>query len=283
MTTFSAVSSFPELFTPRPRDSHKGTFGTLGIIGGTMGMSGAVVLAATAAIYTGCGKVWAGFNQATLPMPIIPNRPEIMLACASQLLLRDDITTWVAGCGLGLSESSAEMLKCVMARAHNTPLLLDADAITLLAQHKDLSRLAKAHPHLILTPHPTEASRLLRNDTSTVQADREAAVRQIAQTYQATVVLKGQHSLVCAHPNTETIYINHSGNPGLSTAGSGDVLSGIIGALLAQGISTWQAVCGGVWLHGAAADYLAQRQGEKGMLAGELPEAARYVRNMTQT
>lgn len=279
MTSFSAIATFPELFTPRPRDSYKGTFGTLGIIGGSSGMSGAVILAATAAIYSGCGKVWAGFNQTALPMPIIPNRPEIMLACANELLHRDDISAWVAGCGLGLSTIAAEILKHTIAHAHHTPLLLDADAITLLAHHEELSHLAKVHPHLILTPHPTEAARLLHSDTATVQANRDKAVRQLAQNYHATVVLKGQYSLVCAHPDTDTIYRNESGNPGLSTAGSGDVLSGIIGSLLAQGISTWQAVCGGVWLHGAAADYLASQHGEKGMLAGELPEAARYIRN----
>ena len=101
----SAKQQFPALFQTRPIDSHKGTFGTLGLIGGTTGMSGALVLAATAAIYSGCGKVWAGFQQPSLPMPLIPDRPEIMLSTAIQLQQRDDINAWVCGCGLGLQKT----------------------------------------------------------------------------------------------------------------------------------------------------------------------------------
>lgn len=275
------LSLFPTLFTPRPLDSHKGTFGTLGIIGGAEGMSGAVVLAATAAIYMGSGKVWAGFNQSHLPMPIIAQRPEVMLACANDLLNHKDITAWVVGCGLGLSNQSAALLKQAIEKSINThtPLLLDADALTLLSQYSSLEKIAQVHPQLILTPHPTEAARLLHSDTQAIQTNRMTAVKIIAEKYQATVVLKGHQSLV-ATPTKETVYTNTSGNPGLATAGSGDVLSGIIGSLLAQNIDNWQATCGGVWLHGAAAEHLAKEMdGEMGMLAGELPEAARLVRN----
>lgn len=279
------LSLFPTLFTPRPLDSHKGTFGTLGIIGGAEGMSGAVVLAATAAIYMGSGKVWAGFNQSHLPMPIIAQRPEVMLACANDLLNHKDITAWVVGCGLGLSNQSAALLKQAIEKSINThtPLLLDADALTLLSQYSSLEKIAQVHPQLILTPHPTEAARLLHSDTQAIQTNRMTAVKIIAEKYRATVVLKGHQSLV-ASATSPDIYTNTSGNPGLATAGSGDVLSGIIGSLLAQGIDSWQATCGGVWLHGAAADYLAQKMGgEMGMLAGELPEAARLVRNHLTT
>lgn len=270
---------FPSLFTPRPLDSHKGTFGTLGIIGGASGMSGAIVLASTAAIYNGCGKVWAGFNQPILPMPIIPAHPEIMLAIADDLLKRHDITTWLIGCGLGLGETSLALLKAVLQKALNQSLLLDADALTLLSQYTDLQALTQTHGNLILTPHPTEAARLLGNTTADIQANRIESVKAIAEKYQATVVLKGHHSLVYSTQNN-MLYTNTSGNPGLATAGSGDVLSGIIGSLLAQDIDTWQAVTGGVWLHGAAADYLAsQIGGEVGIVASELPKAARYVRN----
>lgn len=277
----NAPFMFPSVFMPRPLDSHKGTFGTLAVIGGSTGMSGAIVLASTAAMYTGCGKVWAGFHQDTLPMPIIPQHPEIMLACANDLLMRDDISSWVAGCGLGLDDNAAIVLEKVLQKAQNTPLLLDADALTLLAKHPHLSALARQHSHLILTPHPTEAARLLNLSTTDIQADLHTAIKAIAQKYQATVVLKGHHSLVYAADNN-TLYTNLSGNPGLATAGSGDVLSGVIGALCAQGIDNWQATCAGVWLHGAAADHLVKQiGGEIGLLSSELPYAVRHIRNHT--
>lgn len=267
---------FSFLFQPRHPESHKGTYGTLAIVGGSIGMSGAVILAATAALYNGCGKVWAGFNQPALPLPVIPERPEIMLATAKKLCGRNDINTWVVGCGLGLDETSAELVKYFLAETA-VPLLLDADALTLLSRHPDW----KKHPNrtdLILTPHPAEAARLLGCTTAEIQADRYTAVLDIARKYDACVVLKGCNSLV--YRDGEEIYTNTSGNPGLATAGSGDVLSGIIGSLCAQGFNAYQAACAGVWLHGAAADILRDSEiGEIGMLAGEIPAAARWLRN----
>ncbi len=274
----SAVQDFPALFAPRTADSHKGSYGTLAVIGGCSGMSGAIVLAASTALYNGCGKVWAGFRQPSLPMPLIPERPEIMLATADVLLKRSDITAWVCGCGFGVGDGAAETLAAQLQSANGQPLLLDADALNLLAQHPHLSAAAQAHKQLVLTPHPAEAARLLSCRTADIQADRAAAVHQLAEQYQAIVVLKGHHTLVAAPQ--QAIYTNLSGNPGLATAGSGDVLSGLIGSLLAQGIPAWQAVCGGVWLHGAAADVLRDAQvGEIGLLAGEIAAAARWLRN----
>lgn len=274
---------FPHLFRARDPESHKGSFGTLGIIGGCAGMSGAVVLAAAAAIYSGCGKVWAGFNQPALPMPLIPERPEIMLATATELQKHPDIGAWVAGCGLGLHDPSAELLYRQLALSSEQPLLLDADALTLVSQHPDLAAACKLHPKLVLTPHPAEAARLLGCTTAEIQSDRPTAVRYLSETFGgATVVLKGHRSLVASPSGT--LYTNDSGNPGLATAGSGDVLSGILGALLAQGIPTEEAVCGGVWLHGAAADVLRDSQtGETGMLSGEIAPAARWLRNRLTT
>ncbi|NOL48729.1 NAD(P)H-hydrate dehydratase [Pelistega europaea] len=273
---------FPDVFKARPVDSHKGTFGSLGVIGGASGMSGAAVLAGTAAAYMGAGKVWVGFNQDSLPMPIIPGQPEILLATAKELMQRKDIDAWVIGCGFGLSDSSAELLRRILLlgieRAeHNVPMLLDADALTLLSLHEDLAALARQCPSIIITPHAAEAARLLHVSTELVAADRKTAVSALSDQYGGIAVLKGYQTLVA---DGAAVYQNNSGNPGLSTGGSGDVLSGIIGALLAQGISAWQATRAGVWLHGAAADYLRDLHGgEIGMLAGELPVAARAVRN----
>ena len=275
----AAAGQFPHIFTPRAERSHKGTHGTLAVIGGAKGMSGAAVLAATAAIYTGCGKVWAGFNQAALPFPMIPERPEIMLDTANGLQQRQDIDALVLGCGLGLDAAAAAVLHAQLAARRTAPLLLDADALTLLSQHADLAGLAAEQTALVLTPHPAEAARLLGITTTEVQTDRSKAAYRIACRFNAVTVLKGHRSLV-ALPDDDEEYENRSGNAGLATAGSGDVLSGIIGSLLAQGVPPDEAVCGGVWLHGAAADVLRDSGiGEIGMLAGEIAAAARWLRN----
>ena len=274
----SSACRFPHVFTQRAPESHKGTHGTLAVVGGAAGMSGAVVLAATAAIYNGSGKVWAGFNQPVLPFAMIPERPEIMLATVAVLQQRNDMSAWVLGCGLGLDDSALSVLRAQLARADHNALLLDADALTLLAHHADCAAAATAHPLLVLTPHPAEAARLLACHTADIQADRASAVLKLAARFQAWVVLKGHRSLVASPDGA--LYENDSGNAGLATAGSGDVLSGIIGSLLAQGVPTEEAVCGGVWLHGAAADVLKAAQiGEIGMLSGEIAPAARWLRN----
>ncbi|WP_416190807.1 NAD(P)H-hydrate dehydratase [Neisseria sp. CCUG12390] len=275
---FQTASRFPDVFRKRHAQSHKGTYGTLGIIGGAAGMSGAVVLAATAAMYQGCGKVWAGFNQNALPFAVIPERPEIMLATAENLCRREDIGAWVAGCGLGLQEEARKLVARILRHAAQRPLLLDADALTLLARCEDCREAAAQHGNLVLTPHPAEAARLLQVNTADIQANRVQSAQAVSRRFNAVTVLKGHQSVVASPDGS--IYVNASGNAGLATAGSGDVLSGIIGSLLAQGIDTQQAVQAGVWLHGAAADILRDSQiGEIGMLAGEIAPAARWLRN----
>ena len=261
---------FPALSAPRPADSHKGTFGTLAVFGGAAGMSGAVVLAASAALLAGCGKVWAGFNQASLPVPFIAAFPEIMLDTAHGLSRRHDLSARAAGCGLGTNEAARKLLAGLFQTASDTPLLLDADALNLLAQHRDLADAAARYPRLLITPHPAEAARLLGCTTAEIQADRATAVRELARRFAATAVLKADG----------TLYENDSGNAGLATAGSGDVLSGIAGSLLAQGSDIFEAACAGVWLHGAAAEVLkASGIGESGLIAGEIAPAARWLRN----
>ncbi|MGN6876918.1 NAD(P)H-hydrate dehydratase, partial [Neisseria sp. P0021.S007] len=145
LQAFQTALAFPDVFRPRAQESHKGTYGTLAIIGGATGMSGAVVLAATAAMYQGCGKVWAGFNQATLPFAIIPERPEIMLATATQLMERNDVSARVIGCGFGLDGLSEQLLHQILSTHHGQPLLLDADALTLLARSSELTERLKSY------------------------------------------------------------------------------------------------------------------------------------------
>lgn len=269
---------FPHVFKARAEDSHKGTFGTLAVVGGSAGMSGAPVLAASAAMYLGCGKVWAGFNQETLPFSVIAGFPEIMLDTADGLTKRQGINAWVVGCGLGTGRAAVGTLAGILAEHTDKPVLLDADALNILSTDAETRNLARGCENLILTPHPAEAARLLGTTVAQVQADRTVAVRKIGAIFGATVVLKGHKTLVAA-PDTE-IYVNESGNAGLATAGSGDVLGGIIGSLLAQGVPVFEAACAGVWLHGAAADVIKESAGiAAGLLAGEIAPAARWLRN----
>lgn len=271
-----AKLSFPALCQARLAESHKGTYGTVAILGGQAGMSGAIILAGSAALKSGCGKVWLGFKQADIPLAVIANQPELMLNTAEHLLTRQDVTTWVMGCGLG-TDSTAQRLLTQCLQKSPSPILLDADALNILAQQPHL--ITHQQPScLVLTPHPGEAARLLHCSIAEIQSNRHQAVSRLAEQFAAWVVLKGNHSLI-ASPSGQ-IRQNQSGNPGLATAGSGDVLSGIIGSLLAQHIPPEQAVNGGVWLHGLAAEILAFNQiGPIGLCAHEIVAAVRWLRN----
>ena len=265
------------LFAPRQPDSHKGTHGTLAIIGGASGMSGAALLAGRAAIKSGAGKVLIGFVAPTPPLACDPMQLELMLRTADQLLGdTDNVTAWVAGCGMGTSTDAAEQLRKLFKIRAERPLLIDADGLNLIASGAVPPDWG--HGPVIMTPHAGEAGRLLGLDTQAVQADRLGTARALAARFQAWVILKGAGSLICA-PNGDCL-INRSGNPGLASAGTGDVLAGMLGALLAQQFAPAIAAPGAVWLHGAAADVLAaQGVGPIGLTASELADAARQIRN----
>lgn len=270
-------ASLPALFAPRGRDTHKGSFGTVGVVGGGPGMTGAALLAARAALKTGAGKVLVGFAQETAPLACDPLQPELMLRDARSLLEADwGVTAWVAGCGIGTDALAANALSELFVLRREAPLVLDADGLNLLATG-DIRPNWGAGP-VVLTPHPAEAGRLLGVSAAQIQADRPNAARQLAQRYNGWIVLKGAGTVVCSPAGD--IRINTSGNPGLATAGTGDVLAGMLGSLLAQKLPVDQAVAGAVWLHGAAADALvAQGIGPIGLTAGELADAARALRN----
>ncbi|MCG7657658.1 NAD(P)H-hydrate dehydratase [Wielerella bovis] len=271
-----AKEFYPSLLKPRAANSHKGTFGMVGVIGGAEGMAGAALLAGSAALYSGCGKVIVGFNQDTLPMPVDSHRPELMLDTAANLVKREDINTWVIGCGLGQTESAARALHALW-NSSKPQLVLDADAIHLLVDHSKLFPPMK-RSDLVLTPHPGEAAYLLNMGINQVQSNRAWAAREIASRYRCWVVLKGHETVVSSARGF--LHVNNSGNAGLATAGSGDVLAGIIGSLLAQGIVAEEAVPAAVWLHGAASEILASAQvGPIGLLADEIATAVRWLRN----
>lgn len=271
-----AATQYPALTQKRPENSHKGAFGTVGIIGGAEGMVGAPLLAGSAALYSGCGKVIIGFSQAQLPLPIYSQQPELMLHTSAQALKNPNINTWLIGCGLGRHELAARALHTVWNSEH-PQLVLDADALHLLVEHPKLFPLTK-RADLILTPHPGEASHLLNTGINQVQNNRAWAAREIASRYRCWVVLKGHETVISSARGF--LHVNETGNSGLSSAGSGDVLAGIIASLLAQGIEAEQAVPAAVWLHGAAAELLVQAQcGPIGLTASELPAAIRWLRN----
>ena len=264
------------LLPPRPRNSHKGSYGSAGIVGGTQGMVGAALLAGRAALKCGAGRVYAGLLAGDAPLADLL-QPELMLRPADAVLRLDHLSALTIGPGLGDTPDAAEYLDWAL--ESTVPLVLDADALNQIAATVDLkSKLKQRVTESILTPHPAEAARLLACTTDDVQQDRVAAALRLAREYKAGVVLKGAGS-ICAWPDGHWS-INTSGNPGMAAAGMGDVLTGIIVALLAQGVDERHALTAGVYLHGAAADQLVKMGcGPIGLTAGETIDAARALLN----
>jgi len=269
----NSPARFAALLAPRRRNSHKGTYGDVAVLGGARGMAGAGILAARAALHAGAGRV---FVAAVDPGPgLDPLQPEIMFRDAAGFSFAG--RTVVAGPGMGDSADARHLLSKVI--DGTGPLLVDADALNLCAASPDLAaRLAAHDGETVLTPHPLEAARLLGVTAAIVQADRLENARELAQRLRAVVVLKGAGTVI-ARPDGE-VALNRTGNPGLATGGTGDVLAGLIGTLLGQGWPAWEAALAGVWLHGAAADRLvAGGVGPIGLTAGELPRAIRAELN----
>lgn len=267
--------NFVERLHPRTRNSHKGTHGSVGILGGAPSMIGAAFLAGRAAIKLGAGRVYVGLiDHAAASYD--PVQPELMLR-RPQALLQAGLNALACGPGLGISLEASELLEAAI--AFEAPLVLDADALNLIASERNLQSAlnARALP-AILTPHPTEAARLLDTETADIQADRIAAARAISQRFHCHVALKGCGTVV--HLADGRWFINSTGNPGMGSAGMGDVLTGIIAALLAQDWTPEQALLAGVHLHGAAADRLVTNGiGPIGLTAGEVIDAARSLFN----
>ncbi len=236
--------------TPRRHATHKGSYGDVAVIGGARGMSGAALLAASAALHHGAGRVHVGLLDEAA-MAVDPTQPELMFRTPAALDAA--ALTVVAGCGGG--QAIAAQLSRLLSTA--VRLVLDADALNSIANDSQLATLLAARGArqrlTVLTPHPLEAARLLACTTAAVQADRLAAAQQLAQRFGCTVVLKGSGTVIAAPGRLPVI--NPTGNARLATAGTGDVLAGLIGARLAQGQNAFDAACAAVWLHGRAADH----------------------------
>jgi len=268
-------SSIPAHLPARPADCHKGDFGAVGILGGAPGMVGAALLAGRAALACGTGRVYLGLLDERIVVD--PITPELMIGAPERMLALPSPACLVAGPGLGHSASAREWLWATLSLDH--ALLLDADALNLIAGDDALlARIRQRAAPTLITPHPGEAARLLGETPASIQAARERAADRLTRLTGATVVLKGAGTLV-RHPGGDP-WRNSTGNPGMAAPGMGDVLSGIIAALLVQGLTAEQAAKTGVWLHGAAADAaVAAGAGPVGLMASEVIAAARALLN----
>jgi hydroxyethylthiazole kinase-like uncharacterized protein yjeF len=267
------IGGFAAALRPRPHNSHKGSYGDIAIIGGAPGMAGAAILAARAAAQCGAGRVFAGFLEH--PPAYDSMQPELMCRLARTL----DFSSYTLAVGPGLGTSPAALDTLTQALNTTGPLVLDADALNLIAANSDLQQaVATRNGATIMTPHPLEAARLLGTSSAKIQSDRLAAARDIAGRFNAVVILKGSGTVI-SRPDGAVV-INTTGNAGLATAGTGDVLTGICGALLAQHWPQWEAALAAAWLHGHAADLLVQEGvGPIGLTAGELIPFVRATLN----
>lgn len=272
--TFSYTHKDLSLMPRRPEDSNKGTFGRVLCVCGSRGMAGAALLCAKAALRTGAGLVEILtpednriILQTALPEAIVstydPSSPDTALIEAA--VGRADAV--VCGCGLGTSRDPLFVLSRVL-RICRVPLVLDADALNLIALSPSLIKYAK---NAIITPHPGEMSRLTGMTVDEIQSDRENVCLSFSQKHGLVCVLKGHRTVVS---DGEKIYLNTSGNSGMATAGSGDVLAGIVGGILAQNksgsLTTLQVAALAVYIHGLCGDIAAKNLGEYSLIASDI-------------
>jgi ADP-dependent NAD(P)H-hydrate dehydratase / NAD(P)H-hydrate epimerase len=290
ITTFALESAdVARHFPPRPREHHKGSYGHLLIVAGSLGKTGAAALAARGALRAGAGLVTVATAASAQPMVAahlleamtepLPETAARTLALKAREALdelaerRDAVTL---GPGLGLDEETQTLARGLVFECPR-PMVVDADALTALTGHLD--RLRGVPAARCLTPHPGEMARMLGVSVADVQRDRVATVRQFATGWCTMVVLKGATSAVGLPDGT--VLLNPTGNPGMASGGTGDVLSGVLGALLARGLDPGVALPAAVYLHGLAGDVAAERVGQESLIAGDvveaLPEAFRRV------
>lgn len=261
-----------DFFYPRKKNTHKGDYGRIGIVGGAPGMAGAVILACRAALRLGAGLVTAGFLRD--PPAYDPLFPEIMARTAKEVLAMGKLDVLAVGPGLGQSKEAKEALEASL--AFSGPLVLDADALNLLAGQPDLQDLIRARQGAtFLTPHPLEAARLLQITAEEVQKDRVASAKALSLRFSSHIVLKGAGSVLAAPEGPW--FINASGNPGMASGGMGDTLTGFLALLAAQIPEPLMALAAAVYLHGACGDEAVQESGQAGLLAHDLFSPARKL------
>src|SRR5499427_492377 len=268
-------------FPRRPSEAHKGSYGHLLVIAGSVGKTGAAALAGRSALRSGVGlctvatpasqqPIVAGFSMETMTEPISETAAQSLAVKAREHLIdlampRDAVAL---GPGISLDPETQALARALVAEAPR-PMVIDADALSALAGHLDL--LAEVPAPRVLTPHPGEMARMLGVSIAQVQADRIETVRRFCLQYRVYLVLKGARSVLGAPDGR--VFINPTGNPGMATGGSGDVLTGMIGAFLARRFEPVVALQAGCYLHGLAGDLAAADHGEEGLVAGDIIEA----------
>jgi hydroxyethylthiazole kinase-like uncharacterized protein yjeF len=270
----------------RKSDAHKGAMGKVLLVGGAPGMAGAIFLSAYGSLYSGAGWTMIGVLDSKSARVQI-DQPEFMIHDLSQVADADHFINRITpdslaiGPGLGFSDQALQFLEASL--PFRGPLILDADALNLIADHSRLAQLLRERKDpCTITPHPGEAARLLGVSADEIQANRLRAIQLLLDRFQCYVVLKGHHTLVGSL--NDAIYTCQAGNPGMATGGMGDVLTGLIASLAAQGIcqhlNLWEATCLAVELHACAADQLVQAGiGPNGMTPLELAKAIRKLMN----
>lgn len=258
---------------PRQVNSHKGRFGRLLCVGGNAGMSGAIRLAGEAALRAGTGLVKV-FANTQSRVQICAGRPELMVICDGLEKALEWANCVVIGPGLGQDDWAIETFEQVISHCAkaDVPIVIDADALNLLPKHA----VAFTTDQCVITPHSGEAARLLGASIDEVESNRFVSARLLAQKYNATVILKGPGTIIDDAAQT---WVCEHGNPGMATAGMGDVLSGIVGAMFAQRMNKTDAAKYSVCIHGRAADMIADEYGERGMLASDLFDQLRRLIN----
>lgn len=281
----------------RPRDAHKGTFGRVLLIAGSTGMTGASVLSGLGALRSGAGLVYISAPkenfqviETLVPEAILLDWDETYAQLTHGFTLSHRNLSFDAvliGPGIGLSDLARRKLKTVLL-SYDGPLVIDADGLNLLAMNKELRALCQEYPgDIVLTPHVGEAHRLLAAAGSKWNPDRNYSAFDLAWRYRKIVLLKGQGTLICRTVNgfegsslsegLIDLSENETGNPGMATAGSGDVLSGVITSFAGQGMPLWDAARCGAYIHGAAGDLAARKIGEYGMTAGDIARMLPYA------
>jgi NAD(P)H-hydrate epimerase len=263
----------------RKPDGHKGDFGWVLCVAGSTGMTGAAALAAESALRSGCGLVRLACPEATQPvlagkltevithpLPDVRRKGALALRALGEIVsLQNDYDSVILGPGIGRHHETGELMRRLIGRI-NKPVILDADGLNALENHSDL--LADHKSPLIITPHAGEFTRLTGIDVPTDIHERLRVVRETARLLKLILVLKGSPTIIANADGS--CWLNSTGNSGMATAGSGDVLSGIIGSFLAQGMTAENAAVCGVFIHGMAGDLAAEELSERGMIAGDM-------------
>ncbi|HEX3583835.1 MAG TPA: NAD(P)H-hydrate dehydratase, partial [Thermoanaerobaculia bacterium] len=263
------------LFAPRLAATHKGTYGHVGIVAGSFDRSGAAVLAARGAIRTGAGLVTVVTDDETAPQIHAHSIESMTTHDTAALKMKDAV---LVGPGLADDEESYAGIRSVVATI-TQPLVIDASGLNAFAGH--VSELNPWGAARVITPHPGELARLIGGDAKSINANRLESAREAARRTKCIVVLKGHQTLI-ADPEGH-VNVNPTGNPGMATGGMGDVLGGILAALLARGVDAFDAACAAVYLHGFAADILRDEMGDTGLAANDLAEKLPFaIRRLQQ-